>query len=131
MPPSRAIASNGAGLMALRILVVEDDALIGILLGEMLEAMGHMVCAIAATESEAVVAAAIHRPGLMIVDAQLCDGSGIRAVEQILRDGPVPHLFTSGDTLRVRKLKPDAVLIQKPFQEAELTRAIQRAVGLV
>jgi CheY-like chemotaxis protein len=115
--------------MTLRILVVEDDAVIGILLGEMLEAMGHEVCAIASTEVEAVAAATLHRPGLMIVDAQLGEGSGIRAVEQILLSGPMPYLFTSGDTLRARKLKPDAVMIQKPFQEPELTRAIERALG--
>ena len=41
-------------MTALSILVVEDDAMIGMLLGEMLEEMGYDVCAIAATEEDAV-----------------------------------------------------------------------------
>jgi DNA-binding response OmpR family regulator len=113
----------------LRILLVEDDVLLGISLGEMLEAMGYSVCAIEATEADAVFAAARDHPGLMIVDVGLGEGSGIDAVDQILLTGPVPHLFTSGDSLRVRALRPDAVVIQKPFREPELARAIDQALA--
>ena len=55
----------------LRVLVIEDDAIIGMLLSELLTGMGHGICAIAATEGEAVIAATRHRPDLMIVDASL------------------------------------------------------------
>jgi DNA-binding response OmpR family regulator len=116
-------------MTALRILLVEDDSLIGLLLGDMLESMGYEICAIEATEANAVIAAALHHPGLMIVDAGLCEGSGIGAVDEILRCGPVPFLFTSGDSLGVRLLKPDAVVIQKPFREFELAAAIERALA--
>ncbi len=116
-------------MKALRILVVEDDILIGMLLAEMLEGMGHDVCAVEATEADAVTAALQYKPDLMIVDARLGDGSGVSAVEQILRTGPVPHLFVSGETSKVKALRPDAVVIQKPFLETDLARAIQRARG--
>jgi CheY-like chemotaxis protein len=43
---------------ALNVLVVEDDAMIGILLAEMLGDMGYNVCAVAATEDDAVADAA-------------------------------------------------------------------------
>jgi CheY-like chemotaxis protein len=112
----------------LRILVVEDDALIGTLLGEMLTGMGHEVCGIESTESDAVTAAARLRPDLMIVDAKLGQGSGIRAVEAI-RTARVPCLFTSGDTLSVLIQKPEAIVIQKPFDEARLAQAIARAIA--
>ena len=56
---------------ALRCPSVEDDLMIGMLLAEMLEAMGHDVCAIEATEADAVTAVAQYRPDLMIVDAWL------------------------------------------------------------
>ena len=36
-------------MKALDVLVVEDDAMIGVLLGEMLEAMGYGVCALETT----------------------------------------------------------------------------------
>jgi DNA-binding response OmpR family regulator len=72
-------------MKALNVLVVEDDALIGMLFADVLAAMGHDVCAIEATEADAVAAAARYKPDLMIVDARLRDGSGVSAVEEILR----------------------------------------------
>lgn len=112
-----------------RVLVVEDDAVIATLLAEVLEGMGHDVCAIEATEADAVAAANRCRPDLMIVDARLGDGSGVSAVEEILRAGFVPHVFVSGDALRVQALRPGALVIQKPFRESDLARAIQHALG--
>ena len=106
-----------------------DDALIVMLLAEVLKGMGHDVCATAATEAEAVSAAARHRPDLMIVDAGLGHGSGVAAVEEILRGGPVAHLFLSGDAGRVQTRRPDAIVVPKPFREAELARAIDNALA--
>jgi hypothetical protein len=37
--------------------------------------------------------------------------------------------FISGDTSRVQALRPGTVMIQKPFLEPDLVRAIQRALG--
>src|SRR5665213_3993847 len=115
-------------MKALRVLVVEDDVLIGMLFADALAAMGHDVCAIEATEADAVAAAARYKPDLMIVDARLREGSGVSAVEEILRTGWVPHVFVSGETSGIRALRPDAIVIQKPFRDADLKRAIQRAL---
>lgn len=116
-------------MKALRVLVVEDDAVIAMLLADMFAAMGHDVCAIEATEAGAVAAADRCRPDLMIVDARLGDGNGFSAVEKILQTGFVPHVFISGDISTVRARKPGAVAIQKPFDESALVGAIQRALG--
>ena len=117
-------------MKALRVLVVEDDALIAILLAELLAGMGHDVCATAATEAEAVIAATRHGPDLMIVDEGLArGGSGVSAVEEILRAGPRAHVFLSGDTEKVRGRRPDAIVVRKPFREAELARAIDVALA--
>lgn len=103
--------------------------MIAMLLAELLAGMGHEVCATAATESEAVSAAASYRPDLMIVDAGLGHGSGVAAVEQILRAGPIAHMFISGDAGRVKTRKPSAVVVRKPFRKAELVRAIDTALA--
>ena len=116
-------------MKALRVLVVEDDALIAMLLSELLARMGHDVCATAASEAEAVIAAIRYDPDLMIVDARLGRGSGVSAAEEILRAGPLPHVFISGDAEAVRVRKPNAVVVRKPFREAELARAIDMALG--
>jgi DNA-binding response OmpR family regulator len=115
-------------MKALRVLVVEDNAVIGILLAEMLAEMGHRVCAIEATEADAVAAAVRYRPDLIIVDVRLGDGSGVSAIEEIRHARPVPHLFVSGDISCVKALRSNAVVIQKPFREIDLARGIQRAL---
>jgi DNA-binding response OmpR family regulator len=115
-------------MKALLILLVEDDSMIGLMIADLLKDMGHDVCAIEVTSDAAVTAAARCKPDLMIVDARLGDGSGVSAVDEILRTGFVPHLFMTGNVAAVRALKPDAVVLEKPFREADLMRAIQHAL---
>jgi CheY-like chemotaxis protein len=115
---------------ARRILLIDDDTMIAMLLSEMLEEMGHHVGVTAATEAEAVTTAATYKPDLMIVDACLANGSGIGAVDQILKSGFIPHLFISGNIAKVRALRPDAVLLEKPFEERALMRAIASALDV-
>jgi two-component system, response regulator PdtaR len=115
-------------MKALRVLIVEDDALIGMLLAEMLAGMGHEVCAIETTEASAVTDAIRCRPDLIIADVQLGDGSGVSAVAEIRRTRPVPHVFVSGDISRINAIDPNAVVLKKPFREADLGQGIQRAL---
>jgi CheY-like chemotaxis protein len=112
-------------LNPLRILVVENDAMIATLIGETLEAMGHEICAIAATQEDAVAAAARYRPDLMLVDVHLGAGSGIGAVAEILLAGPVPHIFMTGDMLTGDRPDPGVITLRKPFQDHHLARAIE------
>ena len=114
-------------MVALNVLIIEDDALIGMLLTEMLQEMGHVVCATAVTEEDAVADAARCKPSLMIVDEQLLEGSGMSAVERILRTGSVACVFISGAHVR----PAGGTVLQKPFVEADLVRAIRNAVGSV
>ncbi len=109
-----------------QIMIVEDDQLIGMLLAAMLEDMEMDVCAIEATQSGAVAAALRLRPDLMIVDAKLGGGSGIAAMAEIERHGPMPHIFMSGE----RSLAPrhGARLLMKPFSQDQLSCAIRRAL---
>jgi hypothetical protein len=39
-------------------------------------------------------------------------------------------VFVSGDVLGVKALRPDAVVIQKPFFASDLTRAMELALGV-
>src|SRR5271157_6419674 len=116
-------------MKALRTLVVEDDAMIGGLLAETLEGLGHAVCAVETNVAKAVAAASHWRPDLMIVDVRLGEASGIAAVKEILRSGFVPHVFVTGDTVRGTPLGPDTVLMRKPFRVSDLERAIERALS--
>lgn len=115
--------------MALRILIVEDDFMIGIHLTEMLEDIGYEVCSVVSTETEAIAAADLWMPDLLIADAWLRDGSGISAVETICRSRQVPHIFVSGDPHSVKAVLPGAVVVEKPFRPEVLLRAIEGVLG--
>ncbi len=66
---------------------------------------------------------------MLIVDAGLTSGNGISAVDAILETGFVPHLYTTGDAMKVRLRKPDAIILEKPFNESELADAITMAMS--
>lgn len=117
-------------MKSLNILVVEDDALQGMMLGEILEELGHKVCAVRSTVSGAMAAVEIYQPELLIVDHLLKDGSGLSLIDKVCKNGHVPHLFVSGDVSRIKLARPDAVVIQKPYQVAELDVAIGRAMAV-
>lgn len=113
----------------MRVLIVEDDAKIASLLVETINNLGHLVCAVAATEFDAVEYAIERQPDLMIVDAGLVEGNGVSAVKTILAEQRTPHLFVTGDARRVRTFFPDATILQKPFFVPELVAAIDRALA--
>jgi len=113
----------------LRVLVMEDNAIIGMLFADLLAEMGHVVCAIVTTQEEGVAAAARFKPELMIVDASLSEGDGLSAVDEIVRDGFIPHVFVSGDTALVLATKPGAIVLRKPFRDRDLAKVIQFALS--
>lgn len=117
-------------MTALRILVAEDDAMIAMFLSDLLEALGHVVCAVTDTETGTVAAALLHRPDLMIVDEGLSDGSGIAAVQLLESILPMPHIFATGNRYRVLQAEPNAIVLQKPFNAPALLRAIERTTQL-
>jgi two-component system, response regulator PdtaR len=114
-------------MRALRVLIIEDEPLIALLFEEVLSELGHEVCASVTTEAEAIEAAARCKPELIISDVRLKKGSGIDAVNAILRAGFVPHIFVSGDRLDRKLLNPAAGFLQKPFEERHLVDAIAHA----
>ncbi len=120
------ISPGSSAVRALRVLVVEDNALLGTLLGELLTDLGHDVCAIVRTEADAVLAAGRDTPDLMIVDMELAQGTGASAMRSILKTTAMPHVFMSG---RSRQPMPaGATLLQKPFGELGLVYALERAM---
>lgn len=112
----------------LSILIAEDEAVIAMLLGELLTGLGHKICASVATADEAVTAQRDHHPDLIIIDAGLSNSSGVDAMTVILSADPVPHIFITGDKAAVLKQRPGALVIEKPFDVESLLAAIDRAL---
>lgn len=93
--------------------------------------MGHRITAIAATETEAVIEAKAHKPGLILADVQLADGSsGIDAVERILKEMDVPVIFITAfpERLLTGEKPEPAFLISKPFDPENVKAAVSQAL---
>jgi DNA-binding NtrC family response regulator len=116
-------AVDGLTMQSLSILIVEDDAVIAMLLAEMLTDMGHWVCGMEATEAGAVKAAENGQPEFMLVDVELKEGSGVAALMAILAKGPMPYVLMSGGTIGIGVWQ--GPFLRKPFGERDLVRAIE------
>jgi DNA-binding response OmpR family regulator len=112
---------------SLRIVIVEDDGLIAMDLAELLNGMGHDVCAIASNEAKAEAAAAQFHPDLMIVDGALRGGSGVAAMQRILESGDIAHFYVTGNPWAVLELVPGAIVVTKPYTLRELQRGMTSA----
>ncbi len=113
------------------VLIIEDEPLIAIDLEFVVTSIGHSVAAIARTKKEAVAAFKSHRPGLVLADIQLADGSsGLDAVNEILGEEPVPVVFiTAFPEQLLTGLRPEPTfLISKPFQPEVVKAVISQAL---
>jgi CheY-like chemotaxis protein len=100
------------------VLIIEDEPLIAIDIQMLVEELGHRVVHVARTHQEAVAAVGDAKPGLILADIQLADGSsGLEAVNQILSDLSVPVIFITAYPERFLTGTPPepAFLITKPF----------------
>jgi len=58
---------------------------------------------------------------------RLGQGSGVAAMAAIARSRPVAHVYVTGAAPSPETLAPGAVVLRKPFSEALLAQAIERA----
>ena len=112
-------------MKAHRTLVVEDDVMIGELLAETLEGLGHTSLRGREQCRRCGGRRRRHRrPDLMIVDIGLGEASGIAAVKEILRGALCPARVRDRRCVREFDAGPDAVLIRKPFRVSELEQRL-------
>ena len=104
--------------IATRILIIEDEPLIAMELESIVTGLGHSVDGVARTHDEATKMAEKYRPGLVLADIQLADGSsGVDAVNDILQSLNAPVIFITAypERLLTGERPEPAFLITKPF----------------
>jgi DNA-directed RNA polymerase specialized sigma24 family protein len=114
-----------------KVLIIEDEPIIALDLQGIVEGLGHEIAGIADTRDEAVKAAEAVRPGLVLADIQLADGSsGIDAVRDILKSFGVPIIFITAypERLLTGQRPEPTFLITKPFQAEAVKAAISQAL---
>ena len=83
-----------AAEIATDVLIIEDETFIAMDLESLVRNLGHNVIGVARTHSDAVALAKNKKPGLILADIQLADGSsGLDAVNELLRVFEVPVVF--------------------------------------
>jgi CheY-like chemotaxis protein len=120
-----------AAEIATDVLIIEDETFIAMDLEGLVESLGHRVLGVARTHSEAVALAKHKRPGLILADIQLADGSsGLDAVNELLRTFEVPVVFITAYPERfLTGERPEpAFLIAKPFQPATVSAVLSQAL---
>ena len=120
-----------AAEIATDVLIIEDETFIALDLEGLVEGLGHKVLGVARTHSEAIALAKVKRPGIILADIQLADGSsGLDAVNEMLRTFEVPVIFITAYPERfLTGERPEpAFLIAKPFQPATVSAVLSQAL---
>jgi CheY-like chemotaxis protein len=113
------------------VLIIEDEPIIAMDLEALVEELGHSVAGISRTHAEAVAAVAAHRPGLVLADIHLADGSsGLDAVNEILSGYEVPVVFITAypERLLTGERPEPTFLITKPFRTETVKAIISQAL---
>lgn len=117
--------------VATRIMIIEDEPLIAMDIEQMVEALGHQVVGIARTHGEAVKLFRKKKPGMILADIQLADGScGIDAVNEILSDHDLPVIFITAfpERLLTGQRPEPTFLVTKPFKPEMVKALISQAL---
>ncbi len=116
---------------ATSVLIIEDEPLISMQLEDLVTGLGHEICGTAATRTQALEVVAESRPGLVLADIQLADGSsGLDAVDDILAIDSVPVIFITAypERLLTGDRPEPTYLVTKPFEEQTVKAAISQAL---
>ncbi len=109
----------------LRVLIVEDEALLAMELEAFLEDAGHQVVGIAEAKDEALALAASRRPDVTFMDIHLADGpTGVEAARAVSAYSPTIIFLTAN----VKRIPPDFAgamgVIPKPYTHAGFFAAL-------
>jgi CheY-like chemotaxis protein len=111
-----------------RVLVVEDELMIRMLLQDMLTDLGYTLAGEAGRIDEALELAKEGEFDIAILDVNL-DGRPISPVVEVLIERGLPFVFATGYGLRgVPEQYRRIPTLQKPFQVEALAEAIEAAI---
>jgi DNA-binding NarL/FixJ family response regulator len=116
----------------MRVLIVEDEALIAMDLAMLVTELGHDVCATAASAAGAIAQAEAHDPDVVLMDIRLSRGSsGIDAARELYARQALRCIFLSAnlDEPTRTALSPyDPIdLVGKPVLPIALQKALEKA----
>ena len=116
-------------LRGLRVLVVEDEALVSMLLEDALAEIGCQTVSIIANLSEAMDQAASLAFDAVVLDVNL-NGEQTFPMAELLAGKRIPFIFSTGyGAAGIPDHLNNVPVLQKPFQERELEQALSAALA--
>lgn len=116
----------------MRIIVVDDEAVIRMGLCAMLQDAGHRVVGTATNGRSAVVLAEIEKPDLIIMDIKMPELDGLQAARMIMDKHPVPIVmltaFSQRELIEQAKAASVFAYMVKPVKEETLEPTLELAV---
>ena len=118
----------------IKILVVEDEMIIGAKISMQLTSLGYEVTGILPRGEEAILHVADNRPDIILLDINLKGKlNGIETANQLQRYGHIPIIYLTANAdeatfKRAKSTRPYA-FISKPFKQLDLQRAIELTIS--
>ncbi len=128
--PLASAAAPAIDLAGVRVLVLEDEALIALTLMDTLRELGCTIVGPASSSSAALDRLEQVTPDLAILDVNL-GGSSSAPVAKALRTRGVPFVYCTGYAEPALQIEPDllAPMLTKPVDPRELAEALRKAIG--
>jgi CheY-like chemotaxis protein len=118
------------GVEGLRILLIEDEAMIRMMVVDMLQELGHAIVAEAGSLDQALECAHSADFDLAILDVNL-NGKVISPVAEVIASRGIPFIFATGyGSAGLPEPFHDRPALPKPFAIEALAAAIDEALGL-
>ena len=115
---------------AIRIMIVEDEAIVAESLNDQLIELGYEICGMADSGEDALSLADSLNPHLVMMDIMLAgEMDGVETAERILRKSDIPVIYLTAysdkETLERAKITQPFGYLIKPYKERELHTTIE------
>lgn len=115
-----------------KILIVEDEMIIALMIEQMVERLGHTVIDKVSTGEEAVEAALSYSPDLILMDIRLQgEMDGIEAMSKIRKKKKIPVIYITGNTddVSIGRIQQTGYIdcLTKPVSYNDLNRSVNFA----
>jgi CheY-like chemotaxis protein len=111
-----------------RILVVEDEPVVALMIEDMLTSMGATVIGPASNLPEALALAHGEAIDAALLDVNL-NGEDGRQVAVVLKARGVPFVFATGYGAWGRQAEAEILVVRKPFSSGQVAAALALALG--
>lgn len=115
-----------------KVLIVEDEMIIALLLERMVKNLGHQVIDKISSGEEAISKVREHQPDLILMDIRLQgEMDGIETIAHIHQTTDIPVIYISGNTDSINQEKIEQTeyieFLSKPVTMSDLSRSLDLA----